>query len=335
VTRGADLRAPARAIARPDPRYPHLLRAFDGAPDVLYVRGDASLLAQPAVAVVGARLATGMGLAMGERLGAGLAAAGVVVVSGCAIGIDAAAHRGALEMGGATVAVLAGGHDVSVPPSNRALAARILRERGCIVGEFPDGIPVARWSFPRRNRIIAGLTRVVVVVEAARRSGALITARLALAAGREVMVVPGHPLQPEHAGSNELLADGAHPVLRVEDVLEELAGLPRLAPPAGPETPTLAPPAGIEPPTLAGPWRCAGPRGEGDARRRVREALGPSPRAPEALAAELGLPLGVVLGTLTELELLGLARACPGQRYVLPPPEHPKQSRSGAARARE
>ena len=169
--------------------------------------------AQTAVAVVGARRATGMGLEMSERLGAGLAAAGVVVVSGCAIGIDAAAHRGALEMGGATVAVLAGGHDVAVPPSNRELAARILRERGSIAGEFPDGVPVTRWSFPRRNRIIAGLARIVVIVEAARRSGALITARLALGAGREVMVVPGHPLQPEYAGSNELLADGAHPVL--------------------------------------------------------------------------------------------------------------------------
>ena len=305
---------PAREIARPDPRYPHLLRVFDDAPDVLYVRGDASILALPAVAVVGARLATGMGLEMGARLGAGLASAGVVVVSGCAIGIDAAAHRGALEMGGATVAVLAGGHDMAVPPSNRGLAARILRERGCVVGEFPDGVPVARWSFPRRNRIIAGLARVVVVVEAARRSGALITARLALAAGREVMAVPGHPLQPEHAGSNELLADGAHPVLRVEDVLGELESLPRLELPAGSE---------------ASP-----PRGEGGARRRVREALGPSPRAPEALAAELGLPLGVVLGTLTELELLGLARACPGQRYALPPPPDGKMPRSGAAKGR-
>jgi DNA processing protein len=312
VKRGPDDREPAREIARRDPRYPGLLAALEDAPEVLYVRGDERLLGRSAVAVVGARMATGMGLEMGERLGAGLASAGIVVVSGCAIGVDAAAHRGALAMGGATIAVLAGGHDVAVPPSNRALAARILRDRGCIAGEFPDGVPVARWSFPRRNRIIAGLARIVVVVEAAARSGALITARLALAAGREVMVVPGHPLQPEHAGSNALLADGAHPVLRVEDVLEELTALPQLEGTAS-ATAAVAPE-------------------EGDDRRRVRAALGKEPVTPESLAAALGRPLEVVLATLTELELLGLALAWPGQRYALPPPpEKDERSRGGAA----
>ena len=301
MTRAADALAPARAIPRPDRRYPELLRAIEDAPEVLHVRGDDALLSETAVAVVGARRATGFGLEMGERLGAGLGAAGVVVVSGCAMGIDAAAHRGALEMGGATVAVLAGGHDMAVPPSNRGLAARILEERGCIVGEFPDGVPVTRWSFPRRNRIIAGLARIVVVVEAARRSGALITSRHALTAGREVMVVPGHPLQPEYAGSNELLADGAHPVLRVDDVLEVLEKLPRIE--------------GARPPRRdAG----ADPRRHGDPRTCVLAALDRSPRAPEAVAFDLGLPLGVVLAALTELELLGLARTCPGQRYALP-----------------
>jgi DNA processing protein len=290
------------------------------------VRGNDGLLAETAVAIVGARRATGFGLEMGERLGAGLGAAGVVVVSGCAIGIDAAAHRGALEMGGATVAVLAGGHDVAVPPSNRGLAARILEEGGCIAGEFPDGVPVARWSFPRRNRIIAGLARVVVIVEAAWRSGALITARHALAAGREVMVVPGHPLQPEYAGSNELLADGAPPVLRVEDVLEQLEGLPRLE--------------GARPPACDGHGDrdrvgVADHRRHADVRTRVLSALAKEPRAAEGVAFDLGLPLGAVLATLTELELLGLARACPGQRYALPPlpkgVEHGKGRRSGAA----
>ena len=315
MTGGADALQPALEILRPDRRYPELLRALEDAPEVLYVRGDDSLLRETAVAVVGARRSTGMGLEMGERLGAGLAAAGVVVVSGCAIGIDAAAHRGALEMGGATVAVLAGGHDVAVPPSNRGLAARVLREGGCIAGEFPDGVAVTRWSFPRRNRIIAGLARVVVIVEAARRSGALITARLALAAGREVMVVPGHPLQPEYAGSNELLADGAHPVLRVEDVLEELEGLPRLE----------------RAQEVGGDAAGSGPRRDGDVRTRVHAQLAEDPRAPEAVSAELGLPLGVVLATLTELELLGLARAFPGQRYALPPPPEEKADRGGGA----
>lgn len=294
-----------RELRRGDPLYPPLLHALDDSPASLHVRGDASLLAETAVAVVGARRATGLGLEMGERLGAGLAAAGIVVVSGCAIGIDAAAHRGALQAGGATVAVLAGGHDVAVPPSNRGLAKRILREGGCLVGEFPDGVPVGRWSFPRRNRIIAGLSRVVVVVEAAGRSGALITARLALAAGREVLAVPGHPLQEEYAGSNGLLADGARPVLGIEDILAELAGLPRLEP--------SRPPAGRKDGPLHAPAR-----DPGGLRARVRAELGELPRAPESLAAALDLPLGVVLGALTELELVGLARPCPGQRYARP-----------------
>jgi DNA processing protein len=291
---------PPREIRRDHSLYPPLLDAIDHAPDSLFVRGDPAPLSRTAVALVGARRATGLGLAMGERLGAELAAAGIVVVSGCAIGIDAAAHRGALAAGGATVAVLAGGHDVAVPPSNRGLAERIVRESGCLVGEFPDGVPVASWSFPRRNRIIAGLARVIVVVEAAARSGALITARLGLAAGREVLVVPGHPLQEEYAGSNALLSDGAHPVVRVDDVLDELEGLPRLVP-AMPES--------------GGAAAVSVPR---DARGRVRAALGKRPLAAEAVAASLGLPLGVVLGALTELEILGLARACAGQRFATP-----------------
>ncbi len=298
------LAAPVR-IGRSSSLYPPLLGTIDDPPDGLYARGHAALLSATSVAVVGARKATGLGLEMSERVGAGLASAGVMVVSGCAIGVDAAAHRGALRVGGATVAVLAGGLDVAVPPSNRALAGRILAEGGCLVGEFPDGVPVTRYSFPRRNRIIAGLARVVVVVEAAERSGALITARLALAAGREVMAVPGHPLQPEHAGSNALLCDGARPVTRVEDVLEELGELPRLG--EG---------------TVAAPDEVA-PRATG-LLARVRSALGANPQAAETLAGTLGLPLRAVLGTLTELELLGLARACPGQRYALPPRAEPR-----------
>ena len=307
-------RAPAIEIRPTSPLFPPLLREIPDPPAVLHVRGDAALLSQTAVAVVGARKATGLGLDMAERLGAGLGAAGIVVVSGCAIGIDAAAHRGALRVEGATVAVLAGGLDVAVPPSNRPLARRILVAGGCLTGEFPDGVPVARWSFPRRNRIIAGLARVVVVVEAATRSGALITARHALDAGREVMVVPGHPLQPEYAGSNALLCDGAHPVTRVEDVLSELEGLPRLEGGAMEVTASVA-----ESPR-------AGPAA------RVHAGLGALPRSAEALAAALDLPLRAVLAALTELELLGLAVAGPGPRYALPPP--PRRSMD-ATRARD
>lgn len=288
-------------IARDEDSYPPLLRSISRPPERLYVRGDPAILSARSVALVGARKATGLGLAMAEGLGAGLAAAGVAVVSGCAIGIDAAGHRGALRLGGATVAVLAGGLDVAVPPSNRGLAERIVRSGGCLAGEFPDGVPVSRWSFPRRNRIIAGLARVTVVVEAAGRSGALITARLALEAGREVLAVPGHPLQPEHAGSNALLADGARPVLRVEDVLEELGTLPPLEGAAA---------AGSHPRAGAALGTAA----------RVRSALSFAPRGGEAIAIELGLPLRDVLVALTELELLGCAVACPGARFALPQP---------------
>ena len=174
---------PPREIARDEPFYPVLLKNISHPPERLYVRGDGAILSAASVALVGARKASGLGLAMAEGLGAGIAAAGFVVVSGCAIGIDAAGHRGALRMGGATVAVLAGGLDVSAPPSNRGLVEWILRSGGCLAGEFPDGVPVSRGSFPRRNRIIAGLARVTVVVEAEERSGALITARHALEAG--------------------------------------------------------------------------------------------------------------------------------------------------------
>ncbi|HEU4463835.1 MAG TPA: DNA-processing protein DprA [Gemmatimonadota bacterium] len=304
---GTHRAAPLR-IDRSSPLFPPLLRTISDPPERLWARGDAALLSAIAVAVVGSRKATGLGLEMSERLGAGLGTAGVVVVSGCAIGIDAAAHRGALRVGGATVAVLAGGLDVAVPPSNRSLAARIVAAGGCLTGEFPDGVPVARWAFPQRNRIIAGLARVVVVVEAAARSGALITARHALAAGREVMAVPGHPLQPEHAGSNALLCDGARPVTRVEDVLEEVGELPPLE--------TGAP----FDPRPASELHATG------LPARVRSALGSLPQSAESLARTLGLPLRAVLGALTELELLGLARVCPGQRYALPPPVESRRS---------
>lgn len=297
--------ARSREIRRDDPSYPALLQEIEDPPSSLWVRGDASLLGATTAAVVGARRATALGLEMGERLGAGLAAAGIVVVSGCAIGIDAAAHRGALEVGGSTIAVLAGGLDVAVPPSNRGLASRIVREGGCIACEHPDGVPVGRWSFPRRNRIIAGLARVVVVVEAAERSGALITARLALAAGREVLAVPGHPLQEACAGSNALLRDGARPVLDASDVLAELAGLPRVDVASPPERRSIAPPYDPACDRVG-------------LRARVHASLGKSPCTPESLAVALGLPLGSVLGALTELELVGLARARPGQSYSLP-----------------
>ncbi len=250
------------------------------------------------VAVVGSRKASDLGRAMAERLGARLAERGVVVVSGLAVGIDTGAHHGALAVGGPTVAVLGGGLDVAAPTANRRLAERIGRE-GCLVTEFPLGTPPLAHHFPRRNRIIAGLARIVVVVEAALNSGALTTTRHALAAGREVMAVPGHPLMPNSVGVNGLLFDGARPVRSPDDVLKELDELPGLA------RPVPTPEAGRV--VIEGPSRL-----------RLMSALGDAPAPAERLAAETRLTLAETLAVLTELELLGLARSHAGNRYSLP-----------------
>jgi DNA processing protein len=251
------------------------------------------------VAIVGARRTTELGVAMGEQLGAQLAAAGLVVVSGCAIGVDAAAHRGALEVGGDTIAVLGGGLDVSAPASNRALAADIAA-RGCLISEHPERVPPLKHHFPRRNRIIAGLVRVVIVVEAAARSGALITARHALAAGREVMAVPGHPLLPTSVGANRLIADGARAVFGSQDVLDELAALPPID--------------GVEPLLPVAPPSPTATKGT--AVSSLLDALSEHPATPEELATSVGLALPKVLADLTQLEILGLARALPGSRFA-------------------
>jgi DNA processing protein len=218
-----------RVVGRDEPDYPPWLRRVHAPPPVLWVRG--SLRAgegDRAVAVVGARAATGLGLSFAGALSRALAAAGLTVVSGLARGIDTLAHRGALEAGGRTVAVLGSGLDRVYPGENEALARAIERD-GAVVSEFPLGTGPWKQNFPRRNRVIAGWGRAVVVVEAGARSGALSTARAALDEGREVMAVPGHPSQPTAEGTNALLRDGAALVRGADDVLFEL-GLS--APPA-------------------------------------------------------------------------------------------------------
>jgi DNA processing protein len=217
----------ARLIARPDPDYPEALAALEDAPPVITVKGRAELLQPEKIALVGARNASANGRRIASDLAAGLAQAGAVVVSGMARGIDTAAHLGALNAGsdsGGTIAVVAGGIDVLYPPENGALFERLGAE-GLMVAESPPGTePVAR-HFPRRNRIISGLSRAVVVVEAALKSGSLITARYALDQGREVMAVPGSPLDPRCRGANRLIREGARLVEDFAQVLESLDGL--------------------------------------------------------------------------------------------------------------
>ena len=212
--------------------YPVALTTIVDPPPVLWTRGSPDVLRRPSVAIVGARAASPYGLSVAERLAADLTVAGVVVVSGMARGVDSAAHRGALGVAGATVAVLGSGADVIYPPEHAPLADAIAAS-GVLVSELVPGTPPLPMFFPRRNRIISGLSRAVVVIEAGERSGSLITARLALEQGRDVLAVPGNVLSGRNRGAHGLLRDGAKIVESADDILEELgmaAGAPAMAP---------------------------------------------------------------------------------------------------------
>ena len=209
------------ALTRGDVRFPTALAAIHDPPQTLWIRGDVAVLRAPAVAIVGSRAASPYALEVARRLGADLARRNVTVVSGMARGVDSAAHRGALEADGITIAVFGCGVDVIYPPEHRELAKRIA-ERGALVSEFPPGTPPLRNNFPQRNRIISGLSLAVVIVEAAEGSGSLITADFALEQGRAVLAVPGNVLGGRNYGAHALLRDGAKLVECADDILEEL-----------------------------------------------------------------------------------------------------------------
>ena len=209
------------AIPRGDIRYPAALAAIHDPPPILWTRGHAEALCGPMVAVVGSRAASPYALEVARRLGADLARRHVAVVSGMARGVDSAAHAGALDGGGVTVAVFGCGTDVIYPPEHARLAGRIC-ERGALVSELPPGTPPRPAFFPQRNRIISGLSLAVVIVEAAKKSGSLITARFALDQGREVLAVPGNILGGCNSGAHALLRDGARLVECADDILEEI-----------------------------------------------------------------------------------------------------------------
>ena len=275
-----------RFLARSDGRFPRLLHAIHDPPPGLFVRGgaDPALLSQPAVAVVGARSCSPYGSAVARMLGRELAAAGLVVVSGLARGVDAEAHRGALEARGLTVAVLGCGVERDYPASHRELARRIV-ERGLVVSEYAPGVEPAPWRFPARNRIIAGLARATAVVEAREASGALITADLALEEGREVFAVPGEITSALSVGSNALLRLGATPLTRATDVLEALG--------VEPAPPTASAQLDEEAERLLG---------------RIRDG----PSSADELARATGLSAGRVGVLLSELELAGVAQESAG-----------------------
>ena len=270
--------------------YPGALKEISDAPPVLWAQGDVGMLARPMIALVGARSASSLGLRMARRLGETLGAAGLVVVSGLARGVDAEAHQAALGTG--TVAVQAGGVDHIYPAENAGLAAEILAQ-GCRVSEQPMGMEPQVRHFPMRNRIISGLARAVVVVEAAAKSGSLITAEAALEQGRDVFAVPGHPFDARAAGCNRLIRDGATLVRSAHDILDALnieVKRPR-----------------VVPLDVPGPTPLARPLGDVTALHNLILArLGPSPVAEDQLIRDLDIPAARVLPELVTLELDGL-----------------------------
>jgi DNA processing protein len=292
----AGARLGARLLCSCDEDFPPLLAALDPPPPLVWALGDAGLLAKGCIAVVGARTASSAGQRFARSLAAGLGQAGYVVVSGMARGIDGAAHEGALPTG--TVAVLGGGVDDIYPRDNETLY-RAIAAQGCILAEQPPGYRAQARDFPRRNRLISGLSLGVVVVEAEMRSGSLITARLAGEQGREVFAVPGSPLDPRARGTNDLLRQGATLCEGPQDVLDVIDSLPGGH--------LREPPAAFD----------HGRADDGDAavdgvRERVAALLSPTPTPMDEVIRTCGAPAATVLAALVELSIAGRAELLPG-----------------------
>jgi len=292
-----------------DSAYPQALLDIPDPPLLLYVKGRAELLARPAMAVVGSRNATVQGIANADRFAEILSQRGLTIISGMALGVDAAAHQGALRgaagnpEGGSTVAVIGTGADIVYPARNRALAHQIA-EAGCLVSEYPLGMPGIAANFPRRNRIISGLARGVLVVEAAAQSGSLITARMAAEQGRDVFAIPGSIHSPLSKGCHQLIKQGAKLVESAQDILEELGALR-----AGASCSAIkatAPAAQHEAPAV---------EVAGAGNQELLAILGYDPVSFDALAARSGSNAASLSGQLLELELAGLIEVLPGGIY--------------------
>ena len=282
----------ARVLTLDDAAYPERLKAASDPPPVLYMKGELLPADAWPIAVVGTRRASAYGRHVAERIAGDLARSGVTIVSGLARGIDSFAHRAAIEAGGRTIAVLGNGIDRVYPPENARLAAAVA-EHGALLSEFPLGTPPDAMNFPRRNRVIAGLSMGVLVVEAPRESGAMITADLALEQGRDVYAVPGSVFSPGSVGPHQLLKDGAKLVTSAEDILEELH-LDMVAEKLA--TREVFP--------------------ENEAEAQLLRLLGAEPVHVDELSRTLGLPASAVSGTLAILELKGLARSVGSMYYV-------------------
>jgi len=301
----ATMKAGARFIMIGDPDYPPLLAEIDTAPPVLAKSGDLSLLKRTTIAIVGARNASSNGRNLCRRVAAALGEHGVTVVSGLARGIDTEAHTASLATG--TIGVIAGGIDVPYPPENAELQHRIGAE-GLLLAEAPFGTQPRSRHFPRRNRIISGVSQGVAVIEAAMRSGSLITARQAGEQGRDVFAVPGSPLDPRTRGTNRLIRDGAQLIESAEDILDHigpggLAERPRIRPHREPVQ--VAPPEADD---VAG-------------RSAILEALSPEPADADDVIRTTGLTPAQFNGLVLELEIAGLVERHAGNRYALRAPE--------------
>ena len=284
----------AKVFAITDPHYPALLRTIHDPPPLLYCRGDAKAWSAPCLAIVGSRKASPAGLRMATELAAAAASAGLAVVSGLALGIDGAAHRGALSGGGSTLAVMATGIEQTYPRRHRDLAGEVAGS-GCLLTEFPPGSPPLRASFPQRNRLISGLSLATVVIEAALPSGSLLTAGSALEQGREVFAAPWSIFHRNGRGCLRLIRDGAGIVESIEDVLLELGTLHQLQ---------LNLESGVSQP----PGKVALPAGQA----RLLALLGDTAEDLDSLVAASQLPVATVLAGLSSLELLGRIARSPG-----------------------
>ena len=281
-----------RLITLGSDRYPERLKQIPDPPTILWVDGVLSPTDPPSVAIVGSRMASDYGLATARRLAGELARAGVTVVSGVALGVDAAAHWGALESGGRTIGVLGCGLDRVYPAANRKLFD-LIPESGALVSEFPLGEPPVAGHFPSRNRIISGLSQAVVVVEAAERSGALITARLALEQNREVLAVPGRTDAVKSRGTNMLLKQGARLVETAADIIEDIAPQLERIVPKGEPAPSIT---------------CE--------ERVILDALSDGEAHIDALARQTGWTTPVLTARLLNMEINGLVKQLPGMRYM-------------------
>ncbi|ASU36940.1 DNA-protecting protein DprA [Herbaspirillum sp. meg3] len=299
-----------RIVTLADADYPQALLNISDPPVLLYIKGRAELLAATSLAVVGSRNATTQGIQNSEHFSDAASRAGLTIVSGLALGIDAAAHQGGLRGFGSTVAVIGTGLDIVYPARNRTLAHR-LAEEGCIVSEYPLGMPPIASNFPRRNRIISGLSRAVLVVEAAAQSGSLITARMAAEQGRDVFAIPGSIHSPLSKGCHLLIKQGAKLVESAEDILEELGKLP-LSSPSRLSLPSLLPPSSLHAASSTSTSSTPTNNREDDV---VLRAMGFDPIAGDMLSMRSGFDAAALNAHLLTLEMEGVVECLPGGLY--------------------